>query len=197
MQTNVCFMMSLLAVDFDKPERETGKMGGFGSGPQGGRRATVREVASVGVTEALARFGGREDRLTGLGFNGQTVAIEWVPCGRGHRAWWLCPFCHRRCGRLYLVSHGLLCRRCSGLGYFSQLEDRMERLWRRMRAIRLRLDPTEDRGAPYDPLPPKPPRMHWQTYERLRSRYYDLCSERDRVFGFEAARRFGGFLAGS
>ena len=84
----------------------------------------------------------------------------------GHRRWFECPGCRRRCRVLYGVN-SLRCRRCRRLNYASQSEEGHWRAQRRARDIRRRLGASGD--ALDGPFPPKPRYMRWTTYERLRT----------------------------
>ena len=90
-----------------------------------------------------------------------------IPHYGGERAWFICPNCARRCGKLYGGSR-FCCRKCWGLTYESQREQRHHRLLRRAQGLRMRLG-----GSPSmaDPFPRKPKGMHWRTYERLRRQH--------------------------
>ena len=51
------------------------------------------------------------------------VSLVWVPCRFGGKRWYfLCPNanCGRRCSMLYSADHYFVCRKCTGLYYFSQ-----------------------------------------------------------------------------
>jgi hypothetical protein len=87
----------------------------------------------------------------------------------GRRHWFACPSCHRRC-RIVYGGTRFRCRLCWGATYTSQYEPTFWRLCDRRWRIRKQL---AERGSPTwragleDGFPPKPPRMHWRTYERL------------------------------
>ena len=84
----------------------------------------------------------------------------------GHRKWFECPGCRRPCRVLY-GTDSLRCRRCRRLRYASQSEAPPWRAQRRACNIRRRLGAN---GKSLDSaFPPKPPRMRWTTYARLRS----------------------------
>ena len=84
----------------------------------------------------------------------------------GHRKWFACPGCRRPCRVLY-GTNSLQCRLCRRLRYASQSEAPPWRAQRRTRNIRRRLGA---RGGGLDaPFPPKPRRMRWKTYRRLRA----------------------------
>jgi hypothetical protein len=95
------------------------------------------------------------------------VSITWTACHYGNaRAWFTCPVsgCQRRVAILY-VGLGVACRRCFQLAYDSQRESPSTRATRRAQRIRMRLGGTSNM---FLPLPLKPKRMHWLTYQRLR-----------------------------
>jgi hypothetical protein len=97
---------------------------------------------------------------TGTAFNGQ-------------RLWFECLSCRGACRILY---GGALyrCRRCYRLKYESQYEPGFARAASQAHKIRERLG---DNGTLDDPSPPKPKRMHAQTYLRLRESY-EACLDR-------------------
>lgn len=111
-------------------------------------------------------------------YRGQPVEpylVHWsisYPHYGGQRYWWLCPRCGQRCAHLY-GGHPFLCRRCQGLTYASAQsgDPRRERAERRMIQIRRRLG--ADAGL-INPLPDKPPHMHWATYYKLLREYEQL-----------------------
>jgi len=84
----------------------------------------------------------------------------------GCRKWFACPGCRRPARILYGVN-SLRCRRCRGLKYASQSEAWHWRAQRNALSIRHRLGTSGD--ALDGPFPPKPPKMRWATYERLRA----------------------------
>src|SRR5215467_7573713 len=86
----------------------------------------------------------------------------------GRRLWFRCPRCDGRCRVLY-GTWRIACRRCHKLRYCSQRETEEDRATRAMMKIVRRLNP--DDPDPCNDLPPKPPRMHWATYDRLVERY--------------------------
>lgn len=93
------------------------------------------------------------------------VPLEWTPCHYGGlRPWAVCPACRRRVAVLY-GGRRFACRQCRGLAYVSTRRDRATRLITKAQRIRERLGGSANLGEPF---PPKPPRMHWRTYHRLR-----------------------------
>ena len=101
------------------------------------------------------------------------VRIEWTPCHfGGSRPWFHCP----RCGRMVRILYAgtiFLCRHCHRLAYECQREDLRNRLQRRARKARGRLN--WNGGGPGDDWQ-KPKGMHWATFDRL-SREVDRCDE--------------------
>ena len=104
----------------------------------------------------------------------QNVPVVWTPCHLGGgRPWFRCTatadgrYCGRRVAKLYLGGSAVFaCRQCYGLAYASQLESLQHRGIGKARKIRMRLG---GGGANLlDAFPPKPKRMHWRTYNRLR-----------------------------
>jgi hypothetical protein len=91
----------------------------------------------------------------------ERVGLTFTLCNYGgQRPWFLCPMaeCGQRAAFLYLVGLYFLCRRCHSLVYTTQRMDRPQRASHRIQKIRTRL---------MKPLPEKPARMHWATYQRL------------------------------
>ena len=86
----------------------------------------------------------------------------------GRRHWFKCLACGRRCRILY-GGERFRCRVCCGARYQSQYQHpaltTIERRWRIRERLELR------GGKPWllglDAFPPKPPRMHFNTYRRL------------------------------
>lgn len=98
-----------------------------------------------------------------------------VPTYGGLRWWFLCPKkmdgrpCRRRVRKLYLPPWETVlgCRHCYGLSYASAQGGKAKRALRAARKIRLHLGGSL---CLVDPFPPKPPRMHWRTYETLQDK---------------------------
>jgi len=101
----------------------------------------------------------------------ETIPVLQTP-GRfgGHRHWFSCPGCDRRCRILYGGAQ-FRCRTCQRLRYESQYEPALARAASKALKIRRRLGCS---GGLADPFPEKPKGMHWRTYERLRSDDIDL-----------------------
>jgi hypothetical protein len=100
----------------------------------------------------------------------QAIWLERTPCHfGGERAWLLCPRCGRRVAVLCGLSTYFWCRHCYQLPYGSQRESYSDRMMRKARKIRARLDADNNL---MEPIYEKPKGMHWQTFERL-------CEEED------------------
>ena len=114
----------------------------------------------------------------------QHVPFDFTPLNfGGHRQWFRCPRCHRRCLVLYGGAR-FYCRKCYRLKYQSQAEDSAQRAITRAQATRKRLGGFEGID---DPFPPKPKGMHWKTYNRL-AEADDQAGQRwdDMMMGFIA-----------
>ncbi|MCA1789428.1 MAG: hypothetical protein LC667_06100 [Thioalkalivibrio sp.] len=114
----------------------------------------------------------------------QPTDLTWTSCHYGgRRPWFLCPGCGRRCAILY-GRRRFACRTCQRLAYSSQNESTTDRQMRKAQAIRERLGGSPDLGLPFLP---KPPRMHWRTYWRLRAE----AGEAEASMWAGVAERFG------
>lgn len=92
------------------------------------------------------------------------VFLDWTECNYGgRRPWFLCPNCGRRVAKLYGGTH-FLCRKCHGLAYWTQRQDKAYRALYHADKLRARLGWV--RGEPGDGWR-KPRGMHWKTFDRL------------------------------
>ena len=103
----------------------------------------------------------------------ETVRFEETECHYGNiRKWFLCPHCGRRVAVLYGSQKLFLCRKCSNLVYGSQMESDLDRLARKAKKIRHRLDIGDpdlfNPEALFDSVCWKPKHMHQKTFDRLR-----------------------------
>lgn len=102
----------------------------------------------------------------------ETISFNETPCQfGGFRKWFTCPSCKKRVGILYGLSKNFRCRSCYGLAYESQSEGQLDRLTRKARKIRHKLDIDSDWWSPdclSDPIFMRPSGMHQKTYERLK-----------------------------
>lgn len=147
-----------------------------------------REVASLGWTVYgdegdLALRGEEGDLALGITLNYRvtlpggsteevryTVPVDWSRCHfGGWRPYFICPniHCGRRATCLYGRGSYFLCRHCQDLVYVSQRMDQPTRRRRKAQKIRLGLSGT---APQVEGFPPKPKRMHWKTYWRLRQK---------------------------
>ena len=141
-------------------------------GSEGGRATGLRLAYTVTAS-------GSEPEVVS-----QQVDLTWTACYYGgHRPWFVCPRCGRRVAILYGRSR-FGCRACQRLAYPSQNESAADRQMRKAQAIRERLGGSPDLSRPF---PPKPPRMHWRTYARLR----EQASEAEVTMWADVAERFG------
>ena len=124
-------------------------------------RNTVEEYRPAGLR--LQKLYSNDGKVRGwCGPRG--VEIEWTDCHiGGARPWMICPACHARRMKLYSLRSGLRCRVCLGLAYLTQQVPKLRRIQIRRERLRRRLGGI---GDILEPLPEKPPRMHWRTYAR-------------------------------
>ena len=145
---------------------ELHRWGAF-SGRPGFYRIEGREVAFIAEGSHLP-FAWQEPRRiheTRISFTATATAFN------GKRQWFCCPACHKPCRVLH--SKRLSCRRCLDLRYASQSETRRWRASRKAQWIKRRLG-----GGGHDaPMPSKPPKMRWETYEALALRHALLEAE--------------------
>jgi hypothetical protein len=100
----------------------------------------------------------------------QTIRVERSRSALGSvRYWFRCPLTGRRVAKLYLPpARGVFASRAAhGLAYRSQRLSRLERAYEIARRVRTRLGGTNNLAERF---PPRPPRMHRRTYERLRAK---------------------------
>jgi len=104
----------------------------------------------------------------------------------GQRFWFRCPTpdCGRRIALLYFAKVAFACRVCCGLAYPSQHEQAPGRALRRAQGIRRRLGGSANLLVPF---PPKPPRMHWRTFQALTSE----AMQREAMFVSVTSARLG------
>lgn len=104
----------------------------------------------------------------------------------GTRPWFRCPRCQWRRGVIYgVASDGRFgCRRCMRLGYSSEAEDMLDRLWRKQRKLEAKL------GEGYR----RPKGMHQRTYERVIERIGQVEEAKEDAFCLHAMALFGRFV---
>jgi len=102
----------------------------------------------------------------------QPIALSYTACHfGGDRPWFRCPFCDRRVAVLYLGARAR-CRLCARMAYDSQNESALDRMFRKARKIRSRLQADESNIDA--PILFKPKGMHQKTFDRLRAEAYAL-----------------------
>jgi len=115
-----------------------------------------------------------------------TVMLDETPCHYGgSRKWFICPSCARRVGLLYGPGKYFRCRHCYGLSYSSQSEGYLDRMARKAKKIRRKLDigvEWWEADCLSDPIFEKPKGMRWRTFERLKRAENHAQSEIERVF---------------
>jgi hypothetical protein len=119
----------------------------------------------------------------------EEVRVSWDPVHFGGvRPWFHCPRCERRSSRLFLDDLSLVCRKCAGVLYASQLKrvSPEEKLRARARQIRVELGGMPSADAPF---PTRPKGMHRRTYERLQEEAFRLeaAAERAAAVAFAAS----------
>ena len=154
--------------------RKLNKKGALGPGTQGEMSwATTlsdgsEKVATIGfkVTDSnMTLFFSR--RADGEDWEDveQEIHLDQTPCNYGgFQKWFLCPGCGKRVAILYGPGKYFLCRHCYNLVYASQLENRIDRMFRKARKIRKRLGASDN---PSEPILEKPKHMHQKTFDRL------------------------------
>jgi hypothetical protein len=113
--------------------------------------------------------------------NGERISVnEFMPFAYtqtrfgGRRQWLMCLNCGRRCRRIFGGRH-FRCRQCHGLEYASRNMSRAQRAMHRADRIANRLhDMWKGATKGKWEFPPKPSRMHWKTYRRLKHQYDEL-----------------------
>ena len=93
------------------------------------------------------------------------IPIEYSPCHfGGRRPWFICPTCKKRKTVLFCWRY-FRCATCLGLSYASLQEIKADRPLNRLMRQRRKLGGS---GALFEPFPPKPKGMRWDTYLELR-----------------------------
>lgn len=96
----------------------------------------------------------------------EKVWFQRTPCHYGgERLWFSCPHCQTRVAILYGYDKRFLCRHCYDLPYASQGETYLDRMARKARKIRARLDADMDLDSP---IFKKPKGMHSKTFDKLK-----------------------------
>lgn len=122
-------------------------------------------------TESGALYTSRQADGYAMTINGVTRAIRITTtrAGFGVREWYLCPHCVSRVAKLYIGSKDIACRKCWGLHYASQSEDRLGRMRMMLRRQRYAIwgNTEQTRNLTISPyLFPKPKGMRWEAFDR-------------------------------
>jgi hypothetical protein len=112
------------------------------------------------------------------------VQVERTLCHYGgSRSWWLCPRCHSRRAVIYGIARDgrFGCRGCMRLGYCTEAQDTIGRLWRKQRKLEAKL------GENYQ----RPKGMHARTYERIFAKIDEVEERKDTAFYLSALAFLG------
>lgn len=103
----------------------------------------------------------------------------------GHRWWFSCPSCERRCGVLYVASQRFLaCRVCLHLNYPSQRMGYERRMNAKVDHWLERVGCHRDDRFHY-----KPAGMHWRTFNHALEQANEASRRANRSFGFSVLQR--------
>jgi len=115
----------------------------------------------------------------------ERIYFQRTPCHYGgERLWFSCPHCHTRVAIIYGHGKRFLCRHCYALPYASQGEDYLERMIRKARKIRERLD--ADMSLDF-PILDKPKGMHWKTFNKLKHKEKIVNEKFSAIFDLKLA----------
>jgi hypothetical protein len=150
-------------------------MGGLGSGRQDRRRWRSESMGRLDLADVGDQLKGRKGapnasfemtctRSDGTSFSARVGFVTTPLHFGGHRLWFCCPRCRKRCSVLFGGRDVIGCRRCLRLSYASQSEAPRDRAHRAIAKIERRL--ISRRGHFY-----KPKGMSWRTFHRMCDRY--------------------------
>ena len=115
----------------------------------------------------------------------EPINLTYTDCHYGSkRVWFSCPACGRRAAKLYSQVPYFVCRQCCDLPYQSQGETRADRILRKARKKRRKLDADMNLTMP---VLDKPKGMHWKTFERL----LEEAEQTNQVLNIEIIKRCG------
>lgn len=100
----------------------------------------------------------------------ERIEWEWLRVGFGRRAYFQCPLCGRRCGRIAFTGGRWGCKKCAGACSDTENDRPQYRMMYRCQKIRekrLKWKPGQDWGF-------KPKGMHQRTFDRLREQAEEL-----------------------
>ena|SRR5579862_34023 len=112
------------------------------------------------------------------------VPVTQLPCRYGNtRPLFLCPRCYGRSRFLYLYRRRFVCRRCTGLKYWTQTVSPMTRLDHAIRKLQRRLAEPDDDVDYWDlDYFPRAKWMRRRTHARLEQRGLLLAEKRDHAW---------------
>lgn len=117
------------------------------------------------------------------------VQLSWSDCHLGgKRPWFLCSNCNKRVAILYCAKY-FVCRHCLKLNYQSTRERSFDRAARQAVKIRERLG---WQGGVLSSTENKPKAMHWQTFNRLMTKYEKYSQK-----SFKGMRQYLGLQKGA
>jgi hypothetical protein len=127
----------------------------------------VVHAARLGCTLRWQSLSGEERE------NSFEIDVDWEPCRLGGmRPYLWCPGrCGKRAQRLFLDGDMLVCRRCAGLLYASQVKPLYRRQLDEAARIREMFGGSTRPGSPFGR---KPAYMRWRKYEEMKARALDL-----------------------
>jgi hypothetical protein len=106
-----------------------------------------------------------------------TLEIDRCAGGFGSRRMFRCPKCGKRCAVVYCGGGTFACRKCLGLGYASEAENVIGRIWRKQKKIEQRLA-----GGAGEWDGEKPRGMHQSTFDRLVEALDQIEYEKSQAF---------------
>ena len=126
-------------------------------------------------------------------FPTQKIKLARTPCHfGGYRPWFLCP--GNQCGKRVAILYGphpMLCRHCWGIVYQSQREDKLQRMFRKLRSIESSYTGWPNDSAPSDRT--RPVGMHKRTFRLLQEKHQLLYTD-IQFAQIEELRRFDELL---
>jgi hypothetical protein len=139
---------------------------------RGERMGEISLIAQENGVRLLYHITGRDGAKTSID---EIVSFAYTATMfDGRRQWLLCRKCGRRCRVIYGGRY-FRCRQCHGLTYASRNESPAQRAMHRADRIANRLhDMWKGTMKAKVEFPPKPSRMRWRTYMRLKLQYDEL-----------------------
>ena len=147
-------------------------------------RRTIDQVTSIAMKQVSAydkargavclRYSYKDIDIT------HNVLLASQPCHYGGvRYWFICQYCHKQAGIIYLSGDQCACRECFKLAYRSEREGYLDKCYRKANAIRAKLEWLPGIASPEGV---KPLEMHWLRFNRLKVEYDSHVS---RIVGYQ------------